>query len=119
MRKSDQQFWEEEKAIRNKEDREYFTLMKGQEYERDGDIEEAIQIYESLIKNHCDAQLSYDRLCIIYRKQKDFYNEERVLNTAISRYTKLSSKGYDWCIDAVAKYKERLNKLHTKMEKLK
>ncbi|WP_195454764.1 tetratricopeptide repeat protein [Turicibacter sanguinis] len=59
---------------------------KGIEYERVGDIDNAIVCYEANITNGFDGSHPYKRLAIIYRKKKDYINEIRVLEKAIESY---------------------------------
>lgn len=76
--------------------------LRGIEYEKAGKIEDAIKVYEENIAMRSNGRHSYDRLKIIYRRQKDRENEIRVLQTAISVF------GED------SEYKERLLKLLSK-----
>ena len=62
---------------------------KGIELEKRGDIQEAIKIYEQNTSyEDCDATHSYDRLMILYRKQKDYVNELRIIKKAIYTFPK-------------------------------
>ena len=70
-----------------------------------GEIEAAIQVYEENIAMRSNGRHSYDRLKIIYRRQKDRENEIRVLRTAISVFGEGSE------------YNERLLKLLSKQNK--
>ena len=57
---------------------------KGKEYEKAGKIKQAIATYEKNIEGDCyPACRSFDRLMILYRKQKDYGNEVRVIEKAI------------------------------------
>lgn len=56
---------------------------KGSEYEKAGNIDEAIKCYEeNIIDGYC-AYHSYSRLMIIYRRLKKYDEEIRVINRAI------------------------------------
>lgn len=79
--------------------------MLGIAYEKKGEIEAAIQVYEENIAMRSNGRHSYDRLKIIYRRQKDRENEIRVLRTAISVFGEGSE------------YNERLLKLLSKPNK--
>lgn len=57
--------------------------LKGSRLEKEGQINEAIDIYEDVISQDFIGNHPYDRLAIIYRKRKDYKNEIRVLNKAI------------------------------------
>lgn len=57
---------------------------KGKEYEKAGKIKQAIATYEKNIEGDCyPACHSFDRLMILYRKQKDYESEVRVIEKAI------------------------------------
>lgn len=76
--------------------------LLGIQYEKEGNIEDAIKVYEENIAMCSNGRHSYDRLKIIYRRQKDRENEIRVLKAAISVF------GED------SEYNERLLKLQSK-----
>lgn len=57
--------------------------LRGIEYEKKGNIEEAIKVYEESIAMRSNGRHSYDRLAILYRKNKDKENEIRVLKVAV------------------------------------
>ena len=75
---------------------------KGIALEKDGKIDGAIQAYEENIKIGYPARHSYDRLLILYRKNKDTVNEKRIIELAIEKFPKED------------KYKERLSKISPK-----
>ena len=57
--------------------------------EADGEYAAAIEMYESLVKKFpADAQL-YDRLMILYRKEKKYKKELAVIATAIKKFSDL------------------------------
>jgi len=73
---------------------------KGNELEKNGQIIEAIKIYEENIKPGCyPAMHSFDRLLVLYRRNLDYKNEMRVCKRAIAVF-----KG-------VEKYAIRLEKI--------
>lgn len=55
---------------------------KGIDLEKEGKVGDAINVYEENIKSDYPASHSYKRLTVLYRKQKDFDNEERVIKRA-------------------------------------
>jgi tetratricopeptide (TPR) repeat protein len=57
--------------------------LKGIELEKKGKIQEAISLYEQNIADEFDGSHPYDRLAVIYRKQKRIEDEIRVLEQAI------------------------------------
>ena len=86
---------------------------KGKELEKEGRIKQAIKNYERNIGEDCyPATFSFERLMVIYRKQKDYENEIRVINRAIevlcTRYP-----------DLIEKYQKRLSKAETLLTKKK
>lgn len=77
----------------------------GIHYEKEGKIEEAIKVYEENIELGFPAMHSYTRLMIIYRRLKDYDNEQRVIRRAIEVYEKSGLAA-----DDVEKWKLRLEK---------
>lgn len=82
---------------------------KGIALEKSGDIDAAIDVYEENIYGDCyPATHAFDRLCVIYRKRKDYQNEIRVLQKAME-------------IFSLPKYRERFQKalyLQSKTERV-
>ena len=76
--------------------------LLGIRYEKEGNIEDAVKVYEENIAMRSNGRHAYDRLKIIYRRQKDRENEIRVLRVAIGVF------GED------SEYNERLLKLLSK-----
>ena len=68
----------------------------GIKYEREGNIALAISTYEENLSSPFIACHSFDRLMILYRKQKDYDNEIRVIQKALEgiceRYPQLKEK---------------------------
>ena len=80
---------------------------KGIALEKSGNVKDAIAIYEQNISGDCyPATHSFDRLCIIYRKAKDYKNEVRVLEKACKVFR-------------IDKYKTRLAKAKELLSKSK
>ncbi len=73
---------------------------KGIEYEKQGNIKRAIACYEKNINIGYPAHHSYKRLMVLYRKAKDYANEERVILRALDIFKDFPE------------YSERLMKLH-------
>lgn len=74
-----QQKIDEEKII----ERDWKLLRKAQESEKTN-LKKAISIYEKFVSSEARYPLPYLRLPIIYRKQKNFTDEVRVLKTAVA-----------------------------------
>lgn len=51
--------------------------------EANGDIDQAIKVYEKNIKKEIADSFPFDRLMVIYRKQKRYKDELRVINRGI------------------------------------
>ena len=52
--------------------------------EQDGDLDTAIELYEQNIKENYPGEYAFERLMILYRKQKDYEEELRVINHGIN-----------------------------------
>lgn len=68
----------------------------GTKYEQEGNIALAISTYEENLSSSFVACHSFDRLMILYRKQKDYINEIRVIQIALdvlcAKYPQLKDK---------------------------
>ena len=83
-----------------------YNNNKGIELEKLGRIEDAISVYENNISGDCyPACHSFDRLMILYRKQKRYDDEIRVIEKAIE----ILSPRYP---DLKPKYEQRLQKVN-------
>ncbi len=56
-------------------------------FEEEGKPEDAARYYEKAIKIHPTDRTHYNRLMIIYRKQKDRANELRIIDAGIKAFT--------------------------------
>jgi tetratricopeptide (TPR) repeat protein len=62
----------------------YTELIKeGREAENNGEAEEAAGLFEKAIKQEPLIELPYNRLMVIYRKQKEYEKELKVLDKAL------------------------------------
>jgi len=57
--------------------------QSGTQAEANGDVDQAIKAYEKNIKKEIADSFPFDRLMIIYRKQKRYKDELRVINRGI------------------------------------
>jgi len=57
--------------------------LKAALYEKQGKMDKAIELYLKNVNERFDGNYPYDRLCVIYRKQKRYQEELEVLKTAI------------------------------------
>lgn len=101
----------------DKEERNVTDNFKGIEYEKSGNIDEAIKIYEKVVARKFDGSHPYDRLCILYRKQGNLEAEEAVLKKAIKIFTEIANNGRDDGLPKLQRYQKRLETLHKKMSK--
>jgi len=86
------------------------TNLKAIDLEKSGNIERAVKLYEFVIKHNFIGNGPYDRLSIIYRKNKDFKNEIRVLKKAIYVFENIVYKGRSDRLPKLEKFKTRLDK---------
>lgn len=63
---------------------EWLTLAK--EKESGKKIDEAIEAYEHIIKEHPKKEQAYQRLMMLYRKKKDYKKELKVVETALNNF---------------------------------
>ena len=59
---------------------------KGIAFEKEGNDDAAIEVYEQSIATGYKTLHPYDRLIVIYRKHKDYQNELRVIKLAIEAF---------------------------------
>ena len=62
------------------------TIEEANEAEEKKDTSVAIKDYEEAIKLNPLAEKAYDRLMIIYREEKDYKNELRIINAGIKSF---------------------------------
>ena len=99
----------------------FYLNQKAMQYEKDQDISNAIKYYELCIQSNFEGSHPYNRLAILYRKQKDYNNEIRVIEQAISIFTDIKSKGYREfeLTEKINKFQDRLSKAKALREKQK
>jgi DNA polymerase III epsilon subunit family exonuclease len=85
--------------------------------EKEGNMDEAVRLYELLIESNFEGNYPYDRLAIIYRKRKDYNNEVRVISHAIWVFENIVSPDRVDRDVKLAKFFERLEKAKLLMEK--
>lgn len=99
----------------DKEERNVTDNFKGIEYEKSGNIEEAIKIYEKVVSRKFDGSHPYDRLCVLYRRQGNLEAEEAVLRKAIKIFTQIAHDGRADGQPKLEHYQKRLEIVHKKM----
>jgi tetratricopeptide (TPR) repeat protein len=85
---------------------------KGITYEKDGKVDQAILAYEKNLEMAYPALHSYERLMILYRKEKRYDDEIRVIRKAINDFPAKSHKVY------TEKWEERLEKAKKYIKKI-
>lgn len=61
-------------------------LYQAKQFESNDEPEKAIALYQKVIKENPLNEQAYDRLMIIYRKNKDAKKEKDIINKAIKAY---------------------------------
>ena len=77
--------------------------LKGQALEKEGKVDEAIQVYEQLLETEVDTPFTYRRLAILYRKKRSREDELRVLKAAIRNVPSANSTHYQWFAERLSK----------------
>ena len=65
------------------------TIEEANEAEEKEDVALAIKDYEEAIQQNPLAEKAYDRLMILYRKEKDYKNELRIITKGIKSFEDL------------------------------
>lgn len=80
--------------------------LSGQGLEKAGDINGAIEVYETALDADVDTPFPYRRLAILYRKQKRREDEVRVIKHALKNIGAGNTKHYQWFSERLAKFVE-------------
>lgn len=91
----------------------------GIELERIGKTDKAIALYEANVEANFDGSHPYNRLAIIYRKRNKIEDEIRVLESAIWIFENRVSKHRGDRIPKLEKFRSRLDKAKTLLERQK
>lgn len=92
-------------------------LTRAQSFEKAKEMQEAIALYEQNINDGFLASLPYERLRIIYEKQKSYKNAIRVCNRYIEVLQMVSTFWSQYSnIRQIPKYKEIIKKLNGKLK---
>lgn len=117
--------WKKEKAVRDEQDRILRQAVdlnhKGISLEKEGKIEDAIKVYEENIAIGYPAKHSYNRLMIIYRRIKDYENEERIISKAIDVFSLENERRFLKALDGLInpQHIEKLNLAHQRNDKFR
>lgn len=103
----------EEPQTFNREEVQYQRNIKGQELEKQGNVNEAMELYWLNVNEEFDGNFPYDRLATLYRKQKDYTKEIEVLEKAIYVFENKVYKERGDRLPKIEKFKERLEKAKT------
>ena len=89
--------------------------VKAREYQRNGEIDKAIELYEMNVQLKDEAPACYNSLITIYSKKKDVENELRILkmylNIAQKRANEANERSKGKKIEIVEFIQKRIDKL--------
>ncbi len=95
------------------------TLSNAQELERLGKVEGAIALYEKLVEAGFTASMPYERLRILYTKNKDFSKAIIACQSFIAMLETLESMFFHPSnVKLIETYKSHIDKLRLKMNKI-
>ena len=63
-------------------------LESGRDLEAEKDFDEAVKIYSGILKKNPLNEQAYNRLMIVYRKQKEYRKESAIIDEAIKVFEK-------------------------------
>ena len=84
--------------------------IMGRVYEKLGDVETAIKLYEQNVADEFEGDSPYDRLRIIYHRQKRFADEVRVLGKAVKVFEEKVYPGRSDRFPKLDKFRQQLEK---------
>ena len=90
--------------------------MQAKDLENHGYIDNAIELYETIVDRGFDVPFSYNRLAIIYRKRKEYNKEIVVIEKLIKMHEKSKAQS-EYVQPKIEKAKERLQKVKELKEK--
>lgn len=100
-----------EGKMKTNEQRQVDRNLKGIELEKSGKVEEAIKLYEANLAENFEGSHAYDRLIVIYSKQKNVSEVIRVLQKAIYVFENIVFAGRGDRLPKLNKYREKLEKI--------
>ena len=98
-------------------DKQVERNLKGIQLEKDGQVDEAIKLYERNIEENFEGNHPYDRLAIIYRKRNQIGDEIRVLEKAIWVFENVVYKERGDRLPKLQKFEKRLERARKLKEK--
>jgi tetratricopeptide (TPR) repeat protein len=91
--------------------------LKGAEFEKTGNLEKAVELYEENVAEGFKGNHPYDRLATIYKNQNDIENEIRILEKAIIVFEEITIEDRLEGLPKLFRFKNRLEKaVHTKTQ---
>lgn len=91
--------------------------LMGKRLEREGNVLEAMSLYEANIAESFVGSFPYRRLAILYSKRKLISEEVRVLEKAVSVFKTLASSNRTDINPKLNEFQERLDKAMNKISK--
>ena len=91
--------------------------LKGIKLEKAGKVDKAIALYEANIREGFVGNHPYDRLAVIYRKQKRIDDEIRVLERAVEVFEGLLKSPRQDIKPKLGRFREQLKKALSKRKK--
>lgn len=91
-------------------EKQYQKNQRAIKCEKNGDIERAKMLYQEVIDLGFDGSHPYNRLAIIYRKEKNYEKEVQVLERAVRVYENTIGKQRPGMKKKLDGFKERLEK---------
>lgn len=88
----------------------------GKGYEKKGQIDKAIEMYEANVNEGFEGNFPYDRLCIIYNKMNRYADVKRVLERAVYTFENEVYKDRGDRLPKLEKFKKQLEKMHEKIK---
>lgn len=89
--------------------------LRGRELERQGNITDAIELYEINIANEFEGNFPYDRLRVIYSKQGHYGDVIRVLRKAIDVFGRKVSPSRPDRLPKLERFRRELEKTESKL----
>ena len=92
--------------------------LRGRELEREGRIDNAVDLYQANVQEGFEGNHPYDRLAAIFRQRKDYASEVAVLERAVEVFAALANSSPRTDVETkLARFRERLQKARQLGEK--
>jgi hypothetical protein len=80
------------------------SIKEAKDHEKLGNLESAVKIYEKLVAEGCYTTSPYDRLIVIYSKQKRRNDLKRLLELSIDHFLSLEKRQWEYVQYLADKY---------------